>query len=217
LLILQKTLVEVYEKPQTPVDVSAHAGNYYGLIVYTEKMMASTIYEFFKLVEKHSNIIESSSEFNEIKNSMGRTELEIWNQIVGIATKSETYQDKDTQNFMHILYLIRNKFGFHYDCEDKHFRQAYISRFFGEMKHPSTEKAFYTFGDTLENTRFFFSDASLEEAIYLAIGKEAGKDGRNDILVKNFMDNIVETVHFISPVVATLLKQFIAHRRNLPQ
>ncbi|MFC1622697.1 hypothetical protein ACFL1Y_01765 [Patescibacteria group bacterium] len=210
LLTFEEIVKEMYEAPKKD-EVSAHSGSYYGLMVYIQKMVAGTIYEFFNLIEKHNKIIEKNTEFNEIKNKLNKDEINLWEQIVDVANK----KNEKASDLLRSLCIIRNKFGFHYDTYDECLRPGYVSRFFGEMKHPSNQKAYYSFGKTMTETRFFFSDASVEEALHIAMGKEPDKSSIDNISIKKFNREVVDTIKIICPIIATLLKHFIKYRRNL--
>lgn len=210
LLLFEKILTDNFEKPSND-EITSHAGNYGGTRIQIQKLLISTIHEFFKFIEKSDDVFEEDN-FKEVMQRLSKTDKQFWDDIVDASHGRFI----NASELLKSLAQIRSNIGFHYDWNGKIFRRSYINRFFDEIQDDKNKLAYYTIGDTMAETRFFFSDAVIEEAIHVAAGKKPGKKSIGSIPLDKFEKQVLETMELICALIATILKIFIQYRRNLP-
>jgi hypothetical protein len=203
-------LIDNYEKPKD-ANPTSHAGNYSGTIVQIKKLIASTIDEFFIFLEKNSDIF-AENEFKEVVARLSKTDRQLWNAMV-VAAHGKL---STVTNLLNSIVQIRNNLTYHYYQSGKVLRNGYISRFFGKIKDDRNKFAYYSLGDTLETIRFYFSDAAVEESLYISAGKKPEEDSIGSMPLKKYHEQIEETIKVMNATVAALLKNYIQLRRNRP-
>jgi len=210
LILFEKMLIENYEKPQNG-EVTSHVGNYSGTMVQIKKLIASTINEFFIFLKKNSDVF-SESEFKQVFNRLCRSDRQLWEAMVAAAHgKLSTVTD-----LLNSIVQIRNNITYHYYQSGKALRNGYISRFFGKVKDDRNKFAYYSIGDTLETTRFYFSDVAVEESLYMAAGKKPRESIVGDVSLAKYHEQVKETIKVMNTTIASLLKNYIQSRRNRP-
>ena len=70
LILFEKLVVENYRKPKKD-EVSAHAGEYGGVLIWVHKNFVAYINEFFLFIKENKGIIESNK-FQEIISGIGK-------------------------------------------------------------------------------------------------------------------------------------------------
>ncbi|MCX6766080.1 MAG: hypothetical protein NT136_03940 [Candidatus Moranbacteria bacterium] len=210
LILFEQLLINNYRKPKEK-KASVHSGSYNGIIVHINKLIASTIHEFFKFLNKNKKIL-GTREFNEILNKLPAEEKIIWNGLVA-ASQGNLLK---ALNFLKTIVRIRSNIAFHYDHSGKILKRGYKSRFFGEYKDDSNKCAYYSIGDKIELTRFFFADAVVEESLFIEAGKEEKKKFIEDMSLIKYQAQLRETVNVVTKIIKLLLKNFLQSRRNRP-
>lgn len=208
--LFQKMLINSYVQP-TENELTAHAGNYGGILVQTQKLIAGTINEFFIFLKKNTEIF-STTEFKEITNRLAKPDKELWNSMIAASRG----QFPNLSDMFKAIAQVRSNVTFHYDHSGKVLRNAYISRFFGNTTNGRNKYAYFSIGDSAETTRFYFADAAVEESLYIAAGKKPGDNSSEKEPVKKYYDQIGETVHVVNGVISSMLKIYIQSRRNKP-
>ncbi len=210
LILFEKMLIDNYEKPKN-CEVSVNAGNYYGIIVQIDKLIASIINEFFIFLKKNADVL-AGSELKEVLNRIATSDKQFWNAMVAAAYGKLP----KAEDLLRAIMQIRSNFTFHYDHSGKVLKNGYISRFFGKAQDIGKEFAYYSIGDSIENTRFYFSDAAVQESLYIAAGKKPKEISIGDASVEKFRSQIRETVNVMSATIVSLLKNYIQLRRDRP-
>lgn len=210
LILFEKILEDTYEKPQND-EVNSHVGNYGGTIVQIQKLIASTINEFFKFLEVSTDVF-SESEFKETINRLSKTDRQLWEGMVA-ASCGELPAIK---SLLSSVVKIRNNIAYHYCQSGKTLRNGYVSRFFGNALDDKNKYAYYSIGDSLEKTRFYFADAAVEESLHLAAGKKPGENSIGDLSLEKYKKLVMDTVLVMNTAIASLLKNYIQMRRNSP-
>ena len=208
LLFFEKMLMEYYEVPEED-ETSPHAGNYFGIEVQIQKLITSSVFEFFAFL-KANNDVFSMSEFIEILNELPRDEQVIWNNFIEAA--NERYSE--TTVLFNTMSKIRHNVGFHYDQKGKVLRNAYISFFYGKNIDNRHVYAYYSIGKNLELSRFYFSDAVIQESMYIASGGKMKEINKNDESFKIYQQQVMETVKVMCSIILQLMKEYIRSRRN---
>ena len=210
LIYFEKLLIETYEKPKIE-EVTGHAGTYAGIIIQINKLFAGTVNEFFALL-KEKNDLFNAGEFKEILGLLSKKDQRLWHSLIAAAHRDFI----DVEDLLKAIVQIRHNLAFHFDNSSKILRKGYISYFFGKTKDKRNERAFYSLGDTIETTRFYFSDAAAEETIKLFAGKMPKENSIEDLSFKKYLSQIRETINVIATIISSLMKHYIQSRRNRP-
>lgn len=202
LAFLEKLVFDTYEQP-LPIDASFHTGTYGGITTQTRKIFISNLQEFFKFLEENKNILETT----EFKDVLKRTNKDIenrWNNIVDIALGNNT--SKDAFEFTNYLIKIRNNVAFHYYQSGKELRSAFRNYFYKKEKIEQNKLAYYSIGENIETTRFFYADAAVFEYLRSTTNDSAeGFDYKYKAEISEILNNICWTI-------LRLLKAYLKNR-----
>jgi hypothetical protein len=190
-------------------ECSVHAGNIGGIIVYVNKTLAGIIHEFFILLEKNKDIL-NSEEFQGIVSKLPSKEKYVWNGMIRVANN----QLDSMSDFTKTLLKIRNNFGFHYYQSGKSLKRGFKSRFYNEDIDDRNERAYYSIGKTINETRFYFVDAAIEESLSIAAGKADKKKFKGDPSMEEYYSKVNATIMVMAGVLISLLKKFLKERQN---
>lgn len=156
LIFFQKSIEDNYRKPDIN-EKSSHAGEYNGLIAQVDKLLIATVGEFFKFIEENESVLNSMPFLLLIKNPDNQDYKNKWNDLVRLNNGS-TILSKIAQ--------IRSNVSFHYDNSMKELRRGFVNSFFAKEKDLVQHKrAYYSFGEDMENTRIYYSDAATQSYI----------------------------------------------------
>lgn len=156
LIFIQKTIEDDYRKPSID-EISSHMGEYSGLITHSRKLIIATVAEFFIFIDKNKSVL-SNPKFSLLLKRLDPQIKNNWTKLVD--------PDKDITSILSNIARVRNNVSFHYDHSGYELRRGFIRSFFKEGKDLlQHQKAYFSLGNTMESTRFYFSDASLEEYI----------------------------------------------------
>jgi len=209
-ILFEKMLIENYRQPDNK-ETSSHAGNYFGILFQIKKLIVSTINEFFVFLKKNNDIFEEN-EFKEILEKIPQKNQVFWKNMI-LASNGESIT---TTGFLKIFLQIRNNIGFHYYQSGKNLKRGYCSYFFGKTKHKRSARAFYSPGETIYDTRFYFSDAAIAEYFQIVAGKKEKENSINNEEFKKLEKIINETVVVICDTISYLLKKYIKQKQNFP-
>lgn len=203
-LILFDTLIVEEYRPPGLEEITPHAGEYGGVRIQIYKSMIAIINEFFELIKRSKDIL-STTEFNLILKTLSQSAQEHWKTIVDIADGSNIASD----NFSKTLCQIRSNVVSHYYQADKNLRKGFCIKFFEKEigNFNKNERAYYSVGQNLESTRFYYIDAAVEEYLYAIQTKDIPTKEE----YKKLVITIVEDMNFI---IASLLKEYLRKRRS---
>jgi hypothetical protein len=186
LIFFQKTIEDLYRRPNFD-EVSAHAGEYNGLMVQIDKLLISTVGEFFIFIEKNSLVLKSIN-FLFLFNKLELENQKTWSEILKF--------DKGSTLFSKIA-QIRSNVAFHYDHSRENLRRGFINSFYTKNKDLIQHKrAYYSLGDTMENTRIYYADAAVADYV-------------NDLLDTNDRGKIMQTIHELNHAIQSLLRVYL--------
>jgi hypothetical protein len=205
LILFEKLVIDNFEKPQED-KATSHLGNYGGVMAQIHRLFASAIHEFFEFLNENEEIL-SKNEFKEIMNKLPVEDKSLWEGLFAAAA-GNLYKLTD---FLKTLLRIRNNLGFHYYDSGKNLRRGYVS-FFNRKKNCKNEFAYYSIGETVEVTRFFFSDAAADEAVQLVAGKEE-KGEANDPL-EQYRNQLTYTINVLNLAIISIFRKYLQSRRN---
>lgn len=210
IILFENLVIEKYRKPKAD-ECSDHSGNYNGIMIHLNKLIASIINEFFVLLKENKNVLDTT-EFKDILSRIPKSEQETWNGMVAAAND----QLLELSDFVKSLIRIRNNLAFHYYQSGKMLSKGFVSKFSNEYIDERNRKAYYSIGENVEETRFYFSDAAVEEALSIEAGKEEKKKIIGDESFARYQQQLIYTVRVMNTTMSFLLKRFLQMRRNQP-
>ena len=205
-LLFDILIREKYRKPEINESPSVHLGEYNGLLVQVNKLLAGLVCEFLKCLEANQDVF-STGEFNEILIRISKTKQQYWKELVTISMGKP---GKDLE-FTKILNMIRNNVAFHYYGSGKNLRKAFIKLFYEKDKNEYNSSAFYSIGENMENSRLYYCDAVVEEYI-----KESAlilESNKTETIPKAFQDYMKDIISVMNPTITALIKEYL---RNKP-
>lgn len=159
-LILFSDLVKnTYEKP-IPNEISSHLGEYNGVQIQIFKLSISLISEFLIILDKNKDIF-NDIRFKLIEKRLDKDLKNKWENILSIALKNT----KKSDSYLSSLAQVRSNITYHYDHSGTQLRSSFIKRFFNSPRDKSNETAYYSIGQSIETTRFFYCDAIIHEYV----------------------------------------------------
>jgi hypothetical protein len=187
LIFFQKLVEDNYRKPDKE-EVSVHLGEYGALLTQTNKFLISSVAEFLQFLEKNNDVL-SDIRFLILLKKLDQDTRTNWNDLVN--------PKRDTTSIISKIARIRSNISFHYDHSLEELRKGFIRSFFSEGKELIQHKrAYYSLGETMESTRFYYSDAAVEEYIKSHITEEE-------------MGNINKAINNMNSTLQALLKVYI--------
>ncbi|MFA4817807.1 MAG: hypothetical protein WC608_03770 [Parcubacteria group bacterium] len=208
LVIFEQLMVSNYRKPKAS-ECSDHAGNYGGIMIHINRLFAGIINEFFNFLKKNNNVLEEA-EFKNVLERLPEEEKNMWNGMVAAASG----ELPKASEFINTLIRIRANFTYHYYQSGKVLRKGFISRFYNEEIDDRNKSAYYSIGESLNTTRFYFSDAAVEEALFLETGKTEKSNFVGDVSVEKYKLAMGSTIQIIQRIIMLLMKNFLQVRRN---
>ena len=180
-LFFEKLLEESYEQPDLE-NATVHLGEYAGLKVHVQKNLIGITSEFLLMLRKNSDLL-----------NIPRLQLLVrelkWDELIDSA--------KNPNSLYGNIYQIRSTITMHYDHQRKALRKGFMRSFFGEGKDIKQHKnAYYRIGDKMENTRFFYADAAVEDYIKSVLNMED-------------MGKVTKVIEDMTHTIYSLLKEYI--------
>ncbi len=207
-----KTLVWVstiikneYETPGID-EISDHAGNINGINTYITKMSSAIVNEFFNFLKKRKRIFENK-EFNKILNKLSKNDQDIWYDFIKIVNK----ESKSVNSLVSSLATIRNNVAYHFNDNGKLIIRGYKNFFLNTRKNKFNKKAYYSLGKTMENTRFYFSDATAQEITTHSFRESVNN---HNIQIKDCSNFIVDKIKEMNFIISKFMKVYITFVRN---
>lgn len=198
----ERLIINKYRKPPI-TEKTVHSGEFSGILTQTRKIFISNLREFFDFLKENDEVL-LSSEFKDILSKTNKDIQNRWKNIVDIALDNESQKIKD---FTEYLIEVRNNVAYHY-YQPKGLRRAFVNFFYNKDKIAQNDLAYYSLGENMETTRFFFADASVQE--YL---RSANQENNNEFNYK--YQNEIGTI--LSDVSITILKILKVYLKNRPK
>lgn len=200
LILFEKLIIDTYRKEQ-PEEVSVQVGNLGGIFTQINKLIVSNIREFFDFLKENEKVL-LSIEFKEV---LLKTNKDIQNRWEGI-TDFAFGRSLNSSEFTKYLILIRNNVAFHYNQSGKELKKSFCNYFYKKEKFGTNNLAGYSIGEKIEDTRFFYADAAVQE--YMGLTKN-DKPGGFDLKYKKEISGIMFDMNF---AISRLLKAYLKNR-----
>ncbi|HUO50084.1 MAG TPA: hypothetical protein VMU25_00715 [Candidatus Paceibacterota bacterium] len=163
LIFFDVILNEIYRIPDAnKLEISAHAGEFSGIRNHIFRLEISMTHEFLNFLRKNSQVFESL-EFKDILSRLRKAQRDRWLEIQNVAMGESP--SKAASEFVKFLLRVRNNFTFHYEDAGKTLRKGYVNFFFKGEKSEANEFAYYSLGENMRDTRFYFADAAVQQAV----------------------------------------------------
>lgn len=187
-----------YSNPEDG-EISAHAGEYSGLQLQIIKLSVALIDEFLIVLDKNKNVIKSIK-FKLIEKCLNKELKNKWNNILSIALNPNS----NSNSYLSKIARVRSNITYHYDHSGTQLRDSFIKRFFNSNINESNEKAYYSIGETIETTRFFYCDAVIDEYINEHLRIES----------LNYIDKTNKMVKDMNMIIANLFKSYFIYKKK---
>jgi hypothetical protein len=208
LIIFEQLVTCNYRKP-TESECSDHSGNYGGMMIHISRLFAGIINEFFSFLEKNDDVLDDA-EFKNILERLPKEENETWHGMVAAAHGKLP----KASEFLSTLIRIRGNFTYHYYQSGKVLKKGFASKFYNEEIDDRNKFAYYSIGETSEFTRFYFSDAAVEEALFLETGKNEREKVAGNACIEEYKLTMGSTIRIMQRIIILLMKNFLQVRRN---
>ena len=206
IIFFHKMLQDQYVIPSSD-KATFHNGEYSGVVIHVNKLLASHMHEFFIFLKKNEETLDSP-EFISVLNSMDNKSVTgAWNEIVNIAMEREVMNNRFTND----LVQIRNNVAFHYSQSGKELVKAFRSYFFNSEKMAGNDQAYYALGQNMASSRFFYADATVQEYVRNKVSGYSKEDygSESSVDFKSRMNNTIEATNV---TILRLLKAYLRHR-----
>lgn len=204
LVLFKKLIVDNYRIVEKD-EISSHSGSLGGIYVQIDRLFIGTVHEIFNFIRDHKDII-SSIEFDDILQKTNLQTKSMWKDICGVALGST----KEMKGFSHDLLLIRNNTSFHYNQSEKVLRHSFINIFFNREKVGQNENAYYSIGDSMEGTRFYYADAAAEE--YLRRLSQRSEEIDVQKSVDGYSPDLLDIISKMNFTIMRLMKVYLKTR-----
>lgn len=157
--------LKAYPHPSSG-EISPYAGQWAGLSTQINRFVCGILNEALKVISDENAVLRSA-EFLKLVSKLAEAERTVWNEIIAEANNSPEAKNQTTRA---MLARLRNKTAFHYDglALLKGFQQ-----FFAKPTSSYNELGYYSAGEDMDGTRYFFAD-SATQTDYQSAGEERG-------------------------------------------
>lgn len=191
-------------------ELSVHSGEVGGLQAQQYRLLAGLIREFLAFLKENIAIIKSPA-FHLILLKANRTNKELWNDLTQIAFDDEV---KTKSTFVHSLMLIRNNAGFHYDQSRKELRKSFKGFFNKTTKNPHNARAYYSLGQNMRETRFYYADAAVKEYISMKAGEVTDDKNQEAMSFEDHFIRLQQMVSDMNHTIGALLQHYLELKRK---
>ncbi len=203
LALFEKLVIDTYRQVE-PGEISVHAGEIGGVFTQIGKLFISNMREFFDFLKENEDIL-SGTEFKEILLKINNKDIQ--NRLKDIIDVAFNKSPKNSDFTKHLI-LIRNNIAFHYDQSGKELEKSFCNFFHKKRKIGVNDLAYYSVGETMEDTRFFYADAAVQEYMR-STRNDRDKLEELDIKYKREITQILRDMNF---VISRLLKAYLKNR-----
>lgn len=178
--------------------ISSDNGEYGGQKGHLLRLLFGTVHEFFIFLKENEDAIETH-EFIIIYNKLPAKLQKQWDILVGLS-KERVIKNDDP--FAKSLMIIRSNVSFHYNL--KQIREGYRECFFSDEKNFANKKAYYSIGETMRETRFYYCDAAANRSMKSIAEKRMG--------YQECTESLMDATSMMNFTIMNLLKIYIKNR-----
>jgi hypothetical protein len=149
-----------------PQGLNPERGQIGGMSLRMMRSIAATLHELLRLLEAKKHVIRS--ERTKVMLGVLSTESQRkWDSLNEYARGSNAGKPAPG-SIGDLLKLVRDKTGSHYDLAK--LQSGFQTHFAPESEEPSRMRAYYSDGDNMERTRYYFADAAAEGVFQAEFG-----------------------------------------------
>jgi hypothetical protein len=191
-------------------ELSVHSGEVGGLQAQQYRLLAGLIREFLAFLKENAAIVKSPA-FQLILLKINRTNKELWNDLTQIAFDDEV---KTKSTFAHSLMLIRSNVGFHYDQSRKELRKSFKEFFNKIPKTLHNTRAYYSLGQTMRETRFYYADATVKEYISMKAREVTNDKSQKTMSFEEHFVRLQQMVGDMNHTIEALLQHYLEFKKK---
>jgi len=210
LIHLEKDFMDNHVPP-TSGTPSAYLGEYNGMTTQLYKTLAGLVNEFFVFLKEHEKLYKEPRfqlMFLKMAPSVGKE----WEGILDAALERPDSKKPGTLGYR--LLRVRNDVAFHYYKSEKVLREAF-QEFFNDETRPNADFAYYSFGENMQDTRFYYADAAVQRYLMKTASTEGAPNYAKDIVaLQDFQSETFKLVRSMNIVLANMLRRFITMRHE---
>lgn len=193
-----------FNNPPKEEIISAYLGEYNGMTSQHFKIIAGVVNEFFIFLKAHEELFHTP-QFQLVLLKVPKPAREDWHDLLDAAFERTTNRNGLGNKLM----LIRNNIAFHYDQSEKELVRSYHD-FFSDKTRFGADHAYYSDGGTIQDTRFYYADAAIQQYMLKTANKEYKKDFIKDVVAyRALQTETYALVRKMNMVLANLLRQFV--------
>lgn len=106
--------------------------------------------------------------------------------------------------------MIRNNSSFHYYHSSTKLKKAFQDFFFKQESSDSNKFAYYSIGESMNTTRFYYADAATMN--FMKITSEEGPQNATFTSTGKFKDEMKKTIENMNFTILRLLKAYLKNR-----
>lgn len=181
--------LDIVNKSELPdFKVDPYTGEYAGLKNHLLRLIISTLFEALEFLEKNRELMDYDN-FKKLLASAPWQIREIWQEL------REATLDKNAKGskFKKLLCQIRANVTYHYFQSANVLRNSYIEFFTSRSKNKLNDYAYYSAGENMQTTRFYYADAAIDE--YLSSIYVKSENFEKELL--NLMDKLHVVFRYI--------------------
>jgi hypothetical protein len=193
---------EAILEPQRPGPaLTAYRGQWAGLLIQIARLQFGTLHEFMNLLKVEREVAEGR-EVGLLIASIPKASRDSWKTLVAIALGKGANQDP----LANALVRIRNAVAFHYH-QPKTLVRGFQDYFFQNPIEDKNAAAYYSIGDDMEATRFYYADA----AANMAVKSQGDAAGAQDL-----SERASKAGNEVNKALATMLQRYLSERSRGP-
>lgn len=192
LLFYWDLLDEFKPRLPEPGTVCAKFGQYTGMKWHVFRFVSALLHEVVNLISKNSSVFECES-LKRVFEKMDPAAKKSVNRLINFSLKKDM-EFKDAPVLRRFLAQIRNNSAHHY-YDPSELVKSYKLAFARDQKD-FDGRAYFCKGESLEGTRFHFSDAAVEAYVNQQLGH---KSVENQELLKDFVQDVHVGLYYLIP------------------
>lgn len=145
----------VENPPSNPDEISAYRGQVSGMSNFVLKHLIGLFWEFTILLKENQSVLNANT-IKFVESKLGKTTKEYWDDLKVISILHKSKMRESDKKVVNCLVKIRNNMSHHY-YGIKNFSDGICCY---KENGGADSKTYFSVGDRMEKTRFFFADAA---------------------------------------------------------
>lgn len=141
-------------------EVSAYSAQWRGITLQITKLACGLVHELFELIKDHTHDLDSD-EMKRVLKIVPKSTMKKWDSLIALARDAGS---APRTPLTRALLKIRHNVSFHYH-QPKVLVAGYRRHFFQLKPGPHNKRAYYTIGGNMEETRFYYADAAVQQSL----------------------------------------------------